>query len=143
MPQETKPTRQAVRRSLGWATRATISIAIPLACGLLLASTGLPRRVYNHAGRFWEITGLYDSTPVKVLARREHQARPPLSKTLRYITEGAIYATMIVPSFVLAIFIYDRLTFRYSRERLIRCLQCGHILQGLSEPRCPECGEPI
>ena len=24
-----------------------------------------------------------------------------------------------------------------------RCRSCGHILRGLTEPRCPECGEPI
>ena len=24
-----------------------------------------------------------------------------------------------------------------------RCRNCGHILRGLTEPRCPECGEPI
>ena len=25
----------------------------------------------------------------------------------------------------------------------LHCLKCDHILKGLSEPRCPECGEPI
>ncbi len=25
----------------------------------------------------------------------------------------------------------------------IRCLKCGYILKGLSEPRCPECGQQI
>ncbi len=25
----------------------------------------------------------------------------------------------------------------------LRCLKCGHILKGLSEPRCPECGQKI
>jgi hypothetical protein len=24
-----------------------------------------------------------------------------------------------------------------------RCRRCGHILRGLSQPRCPECGEGI
>ena len=24
-----------------------------------------------------------------------------------------------------------------------RCRRCGHILRGLTEPRCPECGEGI
>jgi len=24
-----------------------------------------------------------------------------------------------------------------------RCRRCGHILRGLTEPRCPECGERI
>lgn len=25
----------------------------------------------------------------------------------------------------------------------LRCLKCGHILKGLTEPRCPECGTRI
>jgi len=25
----------------------------------------------------------------------------------------------------------------------LRCRKCSHILRGLSQPRCPECGEPI
>jgi len=25
----------------------------------------------------------------------------------------------------------------------LRCLKCGYILKGLSEPRCPECGKQI
>jgi len=25
----------------------------------------------------------------------------------------------------------------------LRCRRCRYILRGLSEPRCPECGEPI
>lgn len=29
------------------------------------------------------------------------------------------------------------------RDSETRCRACGHILRGLSEPRCPECGEPI
>jgi hypothetical protein len=24
-----------------------------------------------------------------------------------------------------------------------RCRQCNYILRGITEPRCPECGEPI
>ncbi len=29
------------------------------------------------------------------------------------------------------------------RDRETRCRRCGYILRGLSEPRCPECGERI
>ena len=28
-------------------------------------------------------------------------------------------------------------------DRETRCRKCDHILRGLSEPRCPECGERI
>ncbi|MEW6250587.1 MAG: hypothetical protein AB1716_08055 [Planctomycetota bacterium] len=30
-----------------------------------------------------------------------------------------------------------------AREDETRCRKCGYILRGLSEPRCPECGERI
>ena len=36
--------------------------------------------------------------------------------------------------------------FRRGRERddgYLHCLNCNYILKGLSEPRCPECGERI
>jgi hypothetical protein len=29
------------------------------------------------------------------------------------------------------------------RDTETRCRKCGYILRGLSEPRCPECGERI
>lgn len=28
-------------------------------------------------------------------------------------------------------------------ERELHCLACGHVLKGLTEPRCPNCGEGI
>lgn len=108
-----------------------------------MATTGLPRWAYNHARSIWALTGLYDPTFVVEPARPARKVPPNLTRTQRYITEGVIYTVMIVPAFVLAILVYDRLTFRYSRDRQLRCLQCGHILHGLTEPRCPECGESI
>ncbi len=32
---------------------------------------------------------------------------------------------------------------RKQRDRETRCRKCGYILRGISEPRCPECGERI
>lgn len=29
------------------------------------------------------------------------------------------------------------------RESETRCRRCGYVLRGISEPRCPECGERI
>lgn len=142
-PARSAGVRRATRRSLGWPARTLISVSIPLAIGLLLANTGLPRWAYNNARYFWALAGLHDLTPVRVPARPAHERPRPLTPRLRYITEGAIYAVMIIPAFVLAIFIYDRLTFRYHRDLHLRCPDCNHILQGLTEPRCPECGRRI
>ncbi len=38
-------------------------------------------------------------------------------------------------------FLVARLGTRLDHET--RCRKCAHILKGLSEPRCPECGERI
>lgn len=49
----------------------------------------------------------------------------------------------VIPFFSgLAVFHLSR---RHSWEQTehLHCLKCGYILKGLSEPRCPECGEPI
>ena len=31
----------------------------------------------------------------------------------------------------------------FRRDDETRCRKCSYILRGLTEPRCPECGEPI
>ena len=46
----------------------------------------------------------------------------------------------------LPIALYVALTKRYAAPPLdneTRCRKCGYILRGITEPRCPECGEPI
>lgn len=52
----------------------------------------------------------------------------------------------IIP-LVLTLLFYGYLTRRYGpradSDRQTRCRQCGYILRGISEPRCPECGERI
>lgn len=128
---------------MSWVTRVTISVSLPLACGALFAYTGVQRWAYTKAGAFWELAGLHDSTPLPTSPIPAGLQSPPLTSRLRKITEGVLYCVMIVPAFVLAIFLYDRLTFRYFRDGQLHCLQCGHILQGLVAPRCPECGRAI
>ncbi len=43
--------------------------------------------------------------------------------------------------------IYGYLTVRYGPDAIhdneLRCRKCSYILRGLTEPRCPECGERI
>jgi hypothetical protein len=49
--------------------------------------------------------------------------------------------------YALPIAIYVFLTYRYGPTRILeretRCRKCGYILRGITEPRCPECGERI
>ena len=51
-------------------------------------------------------------------------------------------AWFLVPFFVAALMTYAYLR-RPKRSEYLCCLKCGYILKGLSEPRCPECGERI
>ena len=48
---------------------------------------------------------------------------------------------------VLSVVIYGLLTRRYYRlkglDNETRCRECQYILRGITEPRCPECGERI
>lgn len=47
-----------------------------------------------------------------------------------------------MPHFIAALVTYGLLR-RPARPEPLRCHECGQILKGLSEPRCPECGEQI
>lgn len=59
----------------------------------------------------------------------------------------AVSVAWFVPITLLAFATYGLLT-RYLGPRSIhdgetRCRKCDYILRGISEPRCPECGERI
>jgi hypothetical protein len=51
---------------------------------------------------------------------------------------GVAVATVFVNEFLSALVMYRRF---YNVET--RCRKCGYILRGITEPRCPECGERI
>lgn len=62
-------------------------------------------------------------------------------------TELTIWIAMWLPIalfgiFPLFAFIYGPLR-RHRRRKHNQCLRCGYSLTGLTEPRCPECGEEI
>lgn len=44
---------------------------------------------------------------------------------------------------VVSLAVFARLTPRRRSDGMIHCLRCDYVLKGLSEPRCPECGERI
>lgn len=58
----------------------------------------------------------------------------------------ALWLFAVVSVFLLsplvAVAIHGGLIRRYGLDpRETRCRRCGYILRGISEPRCPECGE--
>lgn len=55
-----------------------------------------------------------------------------------------LHVWWVLPPGFVALVTYERLRLHAYRDyRMLRCLKCAHILKGLSEPRCPECGERI
>jgi len=67
--------------------------------------------------------------------------------------EAALPLIPTWPAFPACVCLYGIVTFgvsagcrallRRRRRRRGQCCKCGYVLKGLTEPRCPECGEPI
>ena len=58
----------------------------------------------------------------------------------------AVHLSGIVVSQLLCLAAFNVLTLRYGGRTLdleTRCRKCNYILRGITEPRCPECGERI
>jgi hypothetical protein len=63
-----------------------------------------------------------------------------------YLGYAAAQLIIFIPILIGIIAIYGILTYRYGPrpiDRETRCRKCQYILRGISEPRCPECGEQI
>ena len=69
-------------------------------------------------------------------------------KTLTGIQINAKFGTFVVlvaPVVLVMLAIYGLVSYflKCPRDRETRCRKCQYILRGISEPRCPECGERI
>ena len=53
-----------------------------------------------------------------------------------------IFGGYVIPQ-IIGLCIYSLLTRRYYMIGETRCRKCGHILRGITKPRCSECGERI
>ena len=56
-------------------------------------------------------------------------------------TEIVTAGLLMMPGVVVALLVYA--TGKPPGDDHTRCGNCGYILKGLTEPRCPECGERI
>ncbi len=59
---------------------------------------------------------------------------------------AAVYLVWMVPSVAVSFLLFGVLTHWFGPahgDSETRCRKCGYILRGLTEPRCPECGERI
>lgn len=61
----------------------------------------------------------------------------PYSPSESQIAMPTVFSIAAMLGWVLLVVLHKR------RESETRCRRCGYILRGLSEPRCPECGERI
>lgn len=52
-------------------------------------------------------------------------------------------AILAIPGVLAAVLVYTWLRERRVADRETRCGRCGYILRGITESRCPECGEGI
>lgn len=62
-----------------------------------------------------------------------------------YLVAAGITAAVLLPPGLIAVWYMIRLLggFQPDPEGHTRCGRCSHILRGLSEPRCPECGNRL
>ena len=69
------------------------------------------------------------------------------TKTAKLQFWMGLFWTYQLPAIVFALFAFMMWGIILWQERRIddelRCRKCRHILRGLSEPRCPECGQHI
>ena len=56
---------------------------------------------------------------------------------------AAFVVTIILPPVVAALTYPFIVYLSRDRDDETRCRKCGYILRGITEPRCPECGERI
>jgi hypothetical protein len=71
----------------------------------------------------------------------QHFYRPPLN--FPDMISGIIMVLLLVS---IPVGVYSLLMHRYGRGwagQETVCRKCGYILKGITEPRCPECGERI
>lgn len=68
-----------------------------------------------------------------------------LSKVMgEELARYVILLLLATPAWLAALVVFVWVRPRAVRDDgYLHCLKCGYILKGLSEPRCPECGERI
>ena len=112
------------RPRLHWAWRTTVAVLIASAYG------GMSITVFENYHE-WVAEQIAGGWP------------PPDS--WRYPVAGGI--AWFAPITLLAFAVYGLLTRffgpTHDSDNETRCRRCGYILRGITEPRCPECGERI
>lgn len=87
----------------------------------------------------WGVNILMLVPTIVVVGTLSMQAAVPM---IRIISIVRLSLTLVA-----TIAVYGMLTRRSDARRIFEretcCRRCGYVLRGISEPRCPECGERI
>ncbi len=107
-----------------WLWRVTIAVAVGLMFAVLSAES------VQHA---------------EPLLRHVYGALFGVSFTPTTANWIAIVCLWVMPTIIIVIASFAVVTyyFKSPADRQTRCRKCGYILRGITEPRCPECGEKI
>ena len=104
--------------------RLIVSVALGVAVAMLYGGV-----LWNPVG--WQVQGLVAwGLPIDMPG-----------STFQMTVDALTLGALAVPGIAVAVVAYRRL--RGGGDGETRCRACGYILRGLSEPRCPECGERI
>ena len=123
-------------RRVGLATVVYVAVLI----GVRSAAPSIVRGLYSLA-EATDVIERYADQPDAVSIGGRNFAAP---RWLSVVAGIVIAVAATLPAFVVACLVYHTLTRRHAvSDRQTRCGQCGYILKGLTEPRCPECGERI
>jgi hypothetical protein len=120
---------------LHWSLRALIAFVVAMIYGALLMN---PSTVTDR------LHDVQYAMILRILAWLGRANRPVSGwpGAMLFMIELQVHLTILI-----ALAVYGLLTL-YLRPKTIpdretRCRKCGHILRGITEPRCPECGERI
>lgn len=112
---------------MNWFWRAIIALAAGCVCNLLANNASAP--LYPLAFRVYE----------SMMSHFRDRGPSPQAGVVVFLVWG------LAPMSI-SIAIYGILTWRQYKSAGLgetRCRRCSYILRGISEPRCPECGEKI
>jgi hypothetical protein len=97
---------------------------------------------------FWRasLAVLISCVPFLVMKLIDPAGRPFYQLVTRKVGEdAAVFFLLALPCAIVGIFAYAALSYasRSRHDKETHCRKCHYILRGITEPRCPECGERI
>lgn len=114
-----------------WFWRAGVAVAAGWVFAVLLGGAyhGLMQRLWSI---FFPLPGWLHEW---WLPQGSHELNKPV----------AMFLFWVGPTIIVTVLTFVAMTYwsRSTMGRETRCRKCGYILRGITEPRCPECGERI